>query len=61
MSQLCIGSRVRVVDQPSITGTVIRFDSWDKLVVLDDDRDAWADDCEEGVLVFRASELELLT
>ena len=58
VSAFRIGERVRVVDQPSITGTVVRFDIWGKLVVLDDDRDDWADEYEEGVLVFRATELE---
>ena len=58
VSQFKIGDRVRVVDQPSITGTVVRYDVWNKLVILDDDREEWAEEGEEGVLVFRASELE---
>ena len=52
-----IGTRVKVIDQ-DITGTVIRYDG-SKLVVLDDDRAVWAEEGEEGVLVYRASELEV--
>ena len=52
-----IGTRVKVIGQ-DITGTVIRYDL-SKLVVLDDDRDEWAEEGEEGVLVYRASELEI--
>ena len=51
------GQRVRVVDQ-DITGTVIRYDG-SKFVVLDDDRGEWVEDGEEGVLVYRADELEV--
>ena len=58
MSNFCIGDRVRVIDQPLITGTVVREDARGRLVVLDDDRDDWADEYEEGVLVYRASDLE---
>ena len=52
-----IGTRVRVIDQ-DITGKVVRYDG-SKLVVLDDDRDEWRENDEEGVLVYRASELEV--
>ena len=52
-----IGTRVKVIGQ-DITGTVVRYDL-SKLVVLDDDRDEWAEEGEEGVLVYRASELEV--
>lgn len=56
-----IGQRVKVIGQ-DITGTVVRYDL-SKLVVLDDDRDMWRFDIEpegeEGVLIFRASELEV--
>ena len=51
-----IGTRVRVIDQ-DITGKVVRYDG-SKLVVLDDDRDEWRENDEEGVLVYRAYELE---
>jgi hypothetical protein len=52
-----IGTRVKVIGQ-DITGTVVRYDL-SKLVVLDDDRADWAEEGEEGVLVYRASELEI--
>ena len=53
-----IGQRVKVIDQ-EITGEVVRYDG-NKMVVLDDDRADWAEEGEEGVLVYRGSELELL-
>ena len=56
-----IGSRVKVIDQ-DITGTVVGYDTGNKLVVLDDDRDMWriteGPEAEEGVLVYRQSEVE---
>jgi len=52
-----IGQRIRVKDQ-DITGTVVRYDG-SKLVVLDDDRDDWAEEGEEGVLIFRADDVEV--
>ena len=56
-----IGSRVKVIDQ-DITGTVVRYDTGNKVVVLDDDRDMWriieGPEAEEGVLVYRQSEVE---
>ena len=56
-----IGSRVRVIDQ-DITGTVVRYDTGNKVVILDDDRDMWriieGPEAEEGVLVYRQSEVE---
>ena len=56
-----IGSRVKVIDQ-DITGTVVRYDTGHKVVVLDDDRDMWriieGPEAEEGVLVYRQSEVE---
>ena len=55
-NRIHIGQRVKVIGQ-DITGTVIRYDL-SKLVVLDDDRAEWAEEGEEGVLVYRASELE---
>ena len=51
-----IGQRIRVKDQ-AITGEVVRYDG-SKLVVLDDDRADWAEEGEEGVLIFRSSEVE---
>ena len=59
MTEFRIGGRVKVIDQ-DITGTIVRYDL-NKLVVLDDDRIDWAKDGEEGVLIFRASELEILS
>ncbi len=54
-----VGQRVRVVDQ-DITGVVVRYDVGSKVVVLDDDRDEWAEDGEEGVLVFRMSDVAVI-
>ena len=58
-----IGVRVKVIDQ-DITGTVVRYDTGNKVVVLDDDRDMWriieGPEAEEGVLVYRQSEVEEL-
>ena len=53
-----IGDRVRVVAQPSITGTVVRHDCGSRLVILDDAADTWAEEGEEGVLTYRPDELE---
>ena len=52
-----IGARVKVKDQ-EITGVVVRYDWGSKVVVLDDDRAVWAEEQDEGVLVFNLSELE---
>ena len=58
-----IGQRVKVIDQ-GITGVVVRHDTGNKWVVLDDDRDMWriieGPEAEEGVLVYRDYELEVL-
>ena len=51
-----IGQRIRVKDQ-DITGEVVRYDG-SKLVVLDDDRAVWAEESEEGVLIFRIDEVD---
>ena len=53
-----IGERVKIVDQ-DITGVVVRHDSGTKLVILDDDRNDWAEEGEEGVLIFNECELEV--
>ena len=53
-----IGDRVKVIDQ-DITGTVIRYDCGNKVVILDDD-DSWQDENEEPSLVYSKSELEVL-
>ena len=53
-----IGERVKVIDQ-DITGVVVRHDSDTKLVILDDDRNDWAEEGEEGVLIFNECELEV--
>jgi hypothetical protein len=45
-----LGDRVKVIDQ-DIHGEIVRWDGG-KAVVLDDDRDDWAEPDEEGVLVF---------
>ena len=51
-----IGDRVTVIDQPSIIGTIIRYDSGNKVVIRDED-DSWAEEGEDPTLVFRQSEL----
>jgi len=56
MTDFHIGQRVTVIDQ-DITGKVVRYDG-SKLVVLDDDRDEWRENDEEGVLIYRNYELE---
>jgi len=53
-----VGARVKVVGQ-DITGTIVRRDTGNRWVVLDDDRTNWVEDNEEGVLVYRTSELEV--
>ena len=53
-----IGDRVKVIDQ-DITGTVIRYSSGSKLIILDDD-DSWQDENEEPSLVYSKSELEVI-
>jgi len=53
-----IGDRVKVIDQ-EITGTIIRYDCGNKVVILDDD-DSWQDEGEEASLVFNVSDLELI-
>ena len=52
-----IGERVKVIDQ-DITGVVVRHDSGTKLVILDDDRNDWVEEGEEGVLIFNECELK---
>tara|TARA_R110002012_G_scaffold183798_1_gene350287 strand:- start:57 stop:236 length:180 start_codon:yes stop_codon:yes gene_type:complete len=52
---ITIGDRVKVIDQ-EITGTVIRYDCGNKVVVLDDD-DSWQEQGHEATLVFRTSDL----
>ena len=53
---MTIGDRVKVIDQ-EITGTIIDYDVWNKVVILDDD-DSWCEEDEEPRLVFRLSDLE---
>jgi hypothetical protein len=54
-----IGDKVKVVEQ-DITGTIIRWDSGNKVVILDDD-DSWQEDGLEASLLFNVSDLELIT
>jgi len=56
MPELKIGDRVKVIEQ-DIWGEIVRMDEV-KAVVLDDDRDEWMEEDEEGTLIFRLSELE---
>ena len=51
-----IGDKVKVIDQ-DISGEIIRWDGA-KAVVLDDYRDDWIEEGDDGTLVFRVSELE---
>ena len=51
-----IGDRVKVIDQ-DITGTIIRYDCGNKVVILDDDN-SWQEENEEASLVYRQTELE---
>ena len=51
-----IGDRVKVIDQ-EITGTIIDYDVWNKVFILDDD-DSWCEENEKPTLVFRLSDLE---
>ena len=53
--ELKIGDKVRVKDQESIVGTIIRKDN-NKYVVLDDDT-SWAEENEEGTLIYKDYEL----
>ena len=53
-----IGDRVKVIDQ-EITGTIIRHDVGNKVVILDDD-DSWQEEGCEPSLVYHKSDLELL-
>ena len=50
-----IGDRVIVVDQPGITGNIVRWDGG-RAVILDNERDSWRFDIEEegeeGTLTF---------
>ena len=43
-----------------ITGVVVRQDSGTKRVILDDDRSMWAEEGEEGVLIFNECDLQVL-
>jgi hypothetical protein len=60
MNKFTIGDRVQVINQPAIVGTVVRYDTGNKYVVLDDDRDEWKEDGEEGCLIFRGEDLNTL-
>ena len=51
-----LGDRVKVKDQ-EIHDEIVRWDGG-RAVVLDDDRDDWAEPDEEGVLVFSLWDLE---
>ena len=58
-----IGDRVIVVDQPGITGNIVRWDGG-RAVILDDERDTWRFDIEEqgeeGTLTFSLWDLIVL-
>ncbi len=57
MSLLKIGDRVKVIDQPDISGEIVRWDGV-KAVVLDDNRADWMEEDDDGTLVFRVASLE---
>ena len=58
-----IGDRVVVVDQPGITGNIVRWDGG-RAVILDNERDSWRFDIEEegeeGTLTFSLWDLIVL-
>lgn len=58
-----IGDRVIVVEQPGITGNIVRWDGG-RAVILDDERDSWRFDIEEegeeGTLTFSLWDLIVL-
>ena len=58
-----IGDRVIVVDQPGITGNIVRWDGG-RAVILDNERDSWRFDIEEegeeGTLTFSLWDLIVL-
>ncbi len=56
MPELKIGDRVKVKNQ-CLTGVIVRWDGV-KAVVLDDDRDEWMEEDDDGTLIFRLSELQ---
>ena len=51
-----IGDKVKVINQ-DITGTIIRYDCGNKVVILDDD-DSWQEENLEPSLTYSKSELE---
>jgi len=53
-----IGDRVQVIGQ-CITGIIIRYDCGNKVVVLEDDCE-WAEEGEEGSLIYSQSDLKLI-
>ena len=53
-----IGDKVKVINQ-DITGTIIRYDCGNKVVILDDD-DSWQEENLEPSLTYSKSELELI-
>lgn len=53
-----IGDPVKVIGQ-EITGTIIRYDCGNKVVILEDNCD-WAEEGEECSLIFNISDLELI-
>ena len=53
-----IGDKVKVKGQ-CITGEIIRYDCGNKVVILEDDCE-WAEEGEEGTLIFSKDDLELI-
>ena len=56
MATFDIGTRVKVIGQ-DITGEIIRHDTGNKVVILDDD-DSWQEENCEPSLTYNISELE---
>jgi len=59
MSELKIGDRVKVKNQCT-TGEIVRWDGADAVVLadVDDDRDEWMEEDDDGTLVCSLSELQ---
>ena len=60
MTNFNIGDRVKVVDQ-DICGVIVGWDGADAVVLadVDDDRDEWMEEDDDGTLVFPISQLNV--
>ena len=53
-----IGDRVKVIEQ-DIVGTIVRYDCGNKVVIKEENCE-WAEEDEEGVLIFHKSDLKVI-